>query len=90
MKTLLGSLAFSILSLTVFGQHEHHDQPKKDTTKMKTMDHSKMDHKQMAAASMNDDMDSTMMPPMTHAYSLNLPMNRNGSGTGWLPDASSS
>lgn len=28
------------------------------------------------------------MPPMTHAYSLNLPMNRNGSGTSWLPDAS--
>lgn len=30
-----------------------------------------------------------LMPvPMSHAYSLNLPMNRNGSGTGWLPDAS--
>jgi hypothetical protein len=28
---------------------------------------------------------STVMP---HAYSLNLPMTRNGSGTGWLPDAS--
>jgi len=26
--------------------------------------------------------------PMTHAYSLNLPMNRNGSGTGWLTDKS--
>jgi len=25
---------------------------------------------------------------MTHAYSLNLPMSRNGSGTSWLPDAS--
>ncbi len=25
---------------------------------------------------------------MTHAYSLNLPMNRNGSGTAWLPDSS--
>lgn len=25
---------------------------------------------------------------MSHAFSLNLPMNRNGSGTGWLPDAS--
>jgi hypothetical protein len=23
---------------------------------------------------------------MTHAFSLSLPMNRNGSGTGWLPD----
>src|SRR5690242_605403 len=27
-------------------------------------------------------------PPMSHAYSLHLPMSRNGSGTGWLPDAS--
>lgn len=26
--------------------------------------------------------------PMSHAFSLNLPMNRNASGTGWLPDAS--
>jgi hypothetical protein len=24
--------------------------------------------------------------PMTHSYSRNLPMNRNGSGTSWLPD----
>ena len=27
------------------------------------------------------------MPPMSHAFSLNLPMTRNGSGTGWLPDS---
>ncbi|HZY78223.1 MAG TPA: hypothetical protein VFE50_01775 [Cyclobacteriaceae bacterium] len=27
------------------------------------------------------------MPPMSHAFSTSLPMNRNGSGTGWLPDA---
>ncbi len=26
--------------------------------------------------------------PMSHALSLNLPMNRDGSGTAWLPDAS--
>ncbi|NOS84267.1 MAG: hypothetical protein HOP31_03915 [Ignavibacteria bacterium] len=26
--------------------------------------------------------------PMSHSYSLSLPMNRNGSGTGWLPDES--
>ncbi|MCE3282380.1 MAG: hypothetical protein K0Q66_1117, partial [Chitinophagaceae bacterium] len=28
------------------------------------------------------------MSNMSHAFSLHLPMNRNGSGTGWLPDAS--
>lgn len=26
-------------------------------------------------------------PVMSNAFSLNLPMNRNGSGTGWLPDS---
>ncbi|MDX5420882.1 MAG: hypothetical protein LPK14_01395 [Hymenobacteraceae bacterium] len=26
--------------------------------------------------------------PMSHAFSRNLPMQRNGSGTGWLPDSS--
>jgi hypothetical protein len=26
--------------------------------------------------------------PMCHLYSLNLPMSRNGSGTGWQPDSS--
>jgi hypothetical protein len=28
------------------------------------------------------------MGNMSHAFSLNLPMEKNGSGTGWLPDAS--
>ncbi|MGZ4042560.1 MAG: hypothetical protein ACXVO9_05120 [Bacteroidia bacterium] len=32
--------------------------------------------------------DTMKMNGMNHAFSLNLPMNRNGSGTGWLPDAS--
>ncbi len=35
----------------------------------------------------NMHIDSIAMPTMSHAYSLNLPMNRNGSGTGWLPDS---
>ena len=30
----------------------------------------------------------TMKMEMPHAYSLNLPMTRNGSGTGWMPDNS--
>ncbi|HVU96830.1 MAG TPA: hypothetical protein VHE34_16490 [Puia sp.] len=32
------------------------------------------------------DMDMPMDVPMTNAFSLNLPMSRNGSGTSWLPD----
>lgn len=31
--------------------------------------------------------DSSAATPMSHAFSLNLPMSRNGSGTGWLPDS---
>jgi len=30
--------------------------------------------------------DSTQQPVMSHSFSQSLPMNRNGSGTGWLPD----
>jgi len=79
-------LAFCILfcSLTVYsltyGQHEQH-QTKKDTSGQSEMDVS-MDHSKMKHS-----MDSSMLP-MSHSLSLNLPMNRNGSGTGWLPDAS--
>jgi hypothetical protein len=36
----------------------------------------------------DDPMDHNEHTNMSHAYSLNLSMNRNGSGTGWLPDAS--
>jgi hypothetical protein len=37
---------------------------------------------------MNDEHDAKdTMPVMTHSYSLNLPMNRNSSGTAWQPDA---
>lgn len=43
------------------------------------------DHHILYNDSLTTDMDS--QPPMSHAFSLNLPMNRNGSGTGWLPDS---
>lgn len=79
MRTTFFSVAFTILSLTVYAQHQHDAPQKKDTTNMQ--DHSKMNHENMS-------MDSMDMPPMSHSFSLNLPMNRNGSGTGWLPDAS--
>jgi hypothetical protein len=87
MKKTLLVVAVLLLSASLNAQHEHHQEqkprdtkPKKEeaTTKDKKMDHDKMSH----------DTDSTQTPPMSHAYSLNLPMNRNGSGTAWLPDAS--
>lgn len=54
-------------------QAQHHMPGMKDSTKHDNM---------MQDSSMMD------MPPMSHSYSLNLPMSRNGSGTAWLPDAS--
>jgi hypothetical protein len=45
------------------------------------------DHQMQMDSVGTGSIDSTDMPPMSHAFSLNLPMNRNGSGTGWLPDS---
>lgn len=45
-------------------------------------------HQVQDTARQNMHMMDTKQLPMSHAFSLNLPMNRNGSGTGWLPDAS--
>lgn len=81
----------------VLAQHEHHQEPKKDsaqhaghdmkgmdrkTMKHDTVDHSKMDHGKMDHGNMQHDSGH-----MTHSFSLSLPMTRNGSGTGWQPDA---
>ncbi len=54
--------------------------------------HSQHEHHQMKDTIPSHNHDHTKMnmgsSPMSHAFSLNLPMARNGSGTGWLPDAS--
>lgn len=83
MKTtaLIASL-FTFLIFKALSQHEGHNQSQVDTLKkdshqsMEGMDHSKTS------------MEDSSSAPMSHSFSLNLPMNRNGSGTGWLPDAS--
>jgi hypothetical protein len=88
------------MSLSVLAQHEHHNMPaKKDSTakankpartKAKAPEKDTMPMYQMHGKH-HMNMDSgmhAMEVPMSHAFSLNLPMNRNGSGTGWLPDAS--
>ncbi|TCD07569.1 hypothetical protein EZ449_13570 [Pedobacter frigidisoli] len=73
LKVLLSALLiFAFASANA--QHEMHT--KKDSTKNDSL---KMDH---------DMGDMDMEFPMSHSYSLNLPMQRNGSGTAWLPDAS--
>lgn len=62
----------------------------KDTMPMDHMHHD-MSNTQMHDSGMNNmqahDMNMSM-GNMSHSFSLNLPMNRNGSGTGWSPDSS--
>jgi hypothetical protein len=95
-KRIIPLILFSYISLLSFGQH-HHELP--DTTKRKpavsanhdiqTKKDSTMDRNQPMDHNMdNAPMDRDMNMPMSQSFSLNLPMNRNGSGTGWLPDAS--
>ncbi len=73
------------LHLFVFGSaiaqhdhnsHSHGETPKKDTMPMKMTNGHNMSHH-------GDHQQS-----MSHAFSRNLPMTRNGSGTAWLPDNS--
>lgn len=66
-------IVFFLVSTILKAQHEMHSS-QKDTA-----------HHQMEDMNMNM---GHRMDEMSHAFSLNLPMNRNGSGTGWLPDAS--
>src|SRR5882724_8214455 len=77
-RLLVSGILFCYTSI-VFSQHSQHI--RSDTMKMEG-NHSED----------NVNMDSTHrhmsnMPAMSYAFSLNLPMNRNGSGTGWLPDS---
>jgi len=85
MKKLILLISFGLLSGYIFSQHEHHAMTdtvpeKKDTMKMKPPTRTMGNMDNMAGHSMHS------MP--SHAYSRNLPMGRNGSGTGWNPDAS--
>jgi hypothetical protein len=84
MKAFAFIISLSIVFSTtmLFAQHEH--QMKSDTSKKET---NQKRPAPIGHASMDHGTDS-ISPPMSHSYSLNLPMNRNGSGTGWLPDAS--
>ena len=84
------SLIFSGFFLVpnyVFAQHDHMNMPaKKDTVKQEMHDHGTMNMHDMDKMPKPDSMGNMKMH-MSHAFSLGLPMNRNGSGTGWQPDA---
>ncbi|HEX5153928.1 MAG TPA: hypothetical protein VFW07_20925 [Parafilimonas sp.] len=87
MKFLLTIIIF-FSAIVVYAQHDssmhmHHDMndtkassPSKRASEVAdTMPHAKHDRMMMP------------MGNMSHSFSLNLPMTRNGSGTGWSPDA---
>lgn len=87
MKNILILLpAFLIFSVSPLqAQHAHHStdsmsMPMHDSAEMHSMHHAHGEMNGMEMGGMN--------MSMNHAFSLNLPMSRNGSGTGWLPDAS--
>ena len=94
MKRIVGIIALAVaVVLNANAQHEHHNMP--DTTKSKmdesdTMQVDPMNRQAMDSGKpMNHDMNTMKHHmSMSNAYSLHLPMSRNGSGTGWLPDAS--
>ncbi len=104
MKNIItAAFVLSIMLSTLYTQHDHNsmDQHKMELDTNMAMDSTMnsdtnhTDHKHqhdMKEQKSKDDKHSmhNMEPgiPMTHAYSLSLPMNRNGSGTGWLPDES--
>lgn len=80
-KIFLLTILISLISYGVNAQHEHHamadtTMPGMQHTDTMKMESHKMDHMHMP------------MGNMSHSFSLNLPMTRNGSGTAWSPDAS--
>jgi hypothetical protein len=100
MKQIITIVAFLFLT-TVWAQHDHHmpaadkpaptkqSQKKKQTTAPKTVPH-ETSEKTTKTDTLADQthQHEHAANAMSHAFSLNLPMSRNGSGTGWLPDAS--
>src|SRR4030095_1861459 len=96
MKKISLIIIFGTISSYVFSQHEHHQMPdtipkKQVTQKKQPIPKKKASSPKKDTMAMNPPMDHSMHSMSTipsHAYSRNLPMNRNGSGTGWNPDAS--
>jgi hypothetical protein len=90
MKLLISAILL-IASNTINAQMHHDHGAKKDTIKhIKKSMPAKHDHSKMDTSKPMEKMD---MPEheshfMNSAYSLSLPMSRNGSGTSWHPDNS--
>lgn len=92
MKVIIGLTILMAVALNTQAQHDHHMPAKKDTVPAKKdAVPAKKDtttHHDHATMMQHDEHAGHDMSSMTHAYSKNLPMSRNGSGTSWLPDNS--
>src|SRR5690606_35051802 len=73
---LIGALLF--ISGSIFAQTEGHHKMMKDSISHEN--HQNMEMHDMEQMQHSEDV------PMSHGFSLNLSMNRNGSGTSWLLD----
>ena len=89
-RTLL-SIALLLAAGSAAGQHVHpqdaHAQDSVPSQDSHAQDTHAQDSVPSMEHSMDHSMDHSMSHSMSHSFSRNLPMNRNGSGTGWLPDA---
>ncbi len=81
MKSIIIAFSLSLQSITGLSQQEHHQQHK-DTAHHNTGTTSPV------ADTIHPPEHSAPKMPMSNAFSRNLPMSRNGSGTSWLPDNS--
>lgn len=81
MKTSLLVILQLVLIHTAIAQHDHKSHSHGESSKKDTMPAKKQMEHDM---SQHGDHDQSM----SHAFSRNLPMTRNGSGTAWLPDNS--
>ena len=94
MKKIICLIIISCLFTLASGAQMEHNMPMGDSSSKKPKGGIKMQMKNNSMKAKGDDtmhmnMDMGMsMNNMSHAFSLNLPMSRNGSGTGWMPDAS--
>ena len=89
MRPYIFLLSISVfLSVVTFAQHDHEGHNTKADTTAKKQPQAQKDtvpHQHNLENKMSHDHNAMNM---SHAFSKNLPMTRNGSGTSWLPDNS--
>lgn len=82
MKKYLFMIAVLMMARAIHAQDmDHMQHTKKDTDKTAPHDHAKMMREMQ-----QHDTTQHKMGMMTSQFSLDLPMNRDGSGTSWVPD----